>query len=215
MPDPFLGEIRMFAGNFAPQGWAFCAGQILAIASNQALFALLGDVYGGDGKTTFSLPDLRGRAPVGVGGGGNTGPGLSSIPLGQKSGAESVSLSYSQLPNHTHQATFSGATSAVKVSADVATSSANAMVPPTSGNTTYLSATTAKAGLAAVAFNGLFTATIPDSSKANLGGISGGTTAAGSVTVSAAGGSQAVPIRNPYLGINFIIATVGIFPSRP
>jgi microcystin-dependent protein len=215
MSDALIGEIRMFAGNFAPQGWAFCAGQILSIASNQALFSLLGTTYGGDGRSTFALPDLRGRSPVGVGVGADTGPGLSAVPLGYRNGTETVNLSSSQLPSHTHIATFSGATTAVTVNADVGTSSADAMVPPTSGGTTYLSATTAKAGLSAVAFNGLFTDTAPNSDKANLGGISGETTAAGSITVTNAGGSQAVPIRNPYLGVNFIIATVGIFPSRP
>lgn len=215
MSDALIGEIRMFAGNFAPQGWAFCDGKLLSMASNQALFSLLGTTYGGDGRTTFGLPDLRGRSPVGVGAGGNTGPGLSEIPWGKRGGTETVNLSSSQLPSHSHIANFSGEASAVTVNANVATSSADAMVPPTSGNTTYLSATTAKAGLSAVAFNGLFTDTAPNSDKANLGGISGETTAAGSITVLNAGGSQAVQIRNPYLGVNFIIATVGIFPSRP
>ncbi|UJF22160.1 phage tail protein [Shewanella sp. OMA3-2] len=215
MSDAILGEIRMFAGNFAPQGWAFCDGQLLPVASNAALFSLLGTIYGGNGRDTFGLPDLRGRAPVGVGIDGNTGPGLSPIPLGQKNGYEVVNLNTSQLPIHTHQAVFNGTASAVNVRADVATTSDDTMVPPTSGATTYLSATTAKAGLSAVTFNGLFNDTAPNSDKASLGGVSGETTAAGSITVSNAGGSQAVPIRNPYLGINFIIATIGIYPSRP
>tara|TARA_R110001583_G_scaffold157944_2_gene309866 strand:- start:1057 stop:1575 length:519 start_codon:yes stop_codon:yes gene_type:complete len=96
--DPFLAEIIMFAGNFAPRGWAFCDGQILPINTNQSLYSLLGTTYGGDGETTFALPDLRGRAPIGVG----TGPGLTNRPLGQKNGAETETLVTSQIPAHTH-----------------------------------------------------------------------------------------------------------------
>jgi microcystin-dependent protein len=84
--EPFLGEISMFGGNFAPRGWAFCNGQLLPISTNTALFSLLGTIYGGDGRTTFALPDLRGRSPIHFG----TGPGLSPRPLGQKIGAETT-----------------------------------------------------------------------------------------------------------------------------
>jgi len=98
MSEPFVGEIRMFAGNFAPRGWAFCDGQLLAVSQNDALFSLLGTIYGGDGRTTFGLPDMRGRIPVHAG----SGPGLSTIRLGAKSGAESVTLTNNQLPNHNH-----------------------------------------------------------------------------------------------------------------
>ncbi len=83
--EPLLGEVKMFAGNFAPRGYAFCNGQLFPIASNTALFSLLGTTYGGDGRTTFGLPDLRGRAPVHAG--GSTGPGLKPIKLGQKGSA--------------------------------------------------------------------------------------------------------------------------------
>ena len=98
MSEPFIGEITMFAGNFAPRGWALCDGQLVAISQNSALFSLLGTAYGGDGRTTFGLPDLRGRVPVHHG----SGPGLSSRVIGQKSGAESVSLVSTHLPAHTH-----------------------------------------------------------------------------------------------------------------
>ena len=91
--DPFLGEIRMFGGNFAPQDWAICAGQLLSISQNDALYALLGTTYGGDGINTFALPDLRGRVPIHRG---------SNYALGQAGGVETVTLSAAQLPAHSH-----------------------------------------------------------------------------------------------------------------
>ncbi|MDF7801040.1 tail fiber protein [Pontiellaceae bacterium B1224] len=98
MSEPFVGEISVFAGNFAPRGWAFCDGQLLAIAQNTALFSLLGTVYGGDGRTTFGLPDLRGRLPMHWG----SGPGLTSRQIGERSGMEQVTLSSAQMPSHSH-----------------------------------------------------------------------------------------------------------------
>lgn len=98
MSEPFVGEVRMFAGNFAPRGWAFCDGQLLAVSQNDALFSLLGTIYGGDGRTTFGLPDLRGRIPIHAG----TGPGLSPRRLGAKGGSEAETLTVNQLPSHTH-----------------------------------------------------------------------------------------------------------------
>jgi microcystin-dependent protein len=96
--DPYIGEISLFAGNFAPRSWAFCDGQLLPIAQNTALFSLLGTTYGGDGRTTFGLPDLRGRAAVHVG----RGPGLSDWRWGEKGGTETVTLNLNQLPAHSH-----------------------------------------------------------------------------------------------------------------
>ncbi len=98
MSEPFIGEIIMFAGNFNPRGWAFCQGQLLSIAQNTALFAILGTTYGGNGQTTFALPDLRGRVPVGQG----QGPGLSPYSLGQQAGTETVTLLTTQMPAHNH-----------------------------------------------------------------------------------------------------------------
>jgi len=98
MSDPFVGEIRMFAGNFAPRGWALCDGQLLAVSQNDALFALLGTIYGGDGRSTFGLPDMRGRIPLHMG----TGPGLSPRSIGEKSGQENVTLLLNNLPAHNH-----------------------------------------------------------------------------------------------------------------
>jgi microcystin-dependent protein len=94
--DPFLGQIIMFAGNFAPRGWALCDGQLLPIAANQALFSILGTTYGGDGKTTFALPDLRGRVAIHPG----QGPGLTPRRLGEKAGTETVSMTVNNLPPH-------------------------------------------------------------------------------------------------------------------
>lgn len=104
MSDPFLGEIRIFGGNFAPKEWAFCNGQLMSIAQNSALFSLLGTMYGGDGIQTFALPDLRGRVPLSFG----QGPGLSSYSQGVASGTETVTLISTQIPAHTHALNASG-----------------------------------------------------------------------------------------------------------
>lgn len=98
MGQPYVGEIRMFGGNFAPAGWAFCEGQLLPISENETLFNLIGTTYGGDGETTFALPDLRGRVPLHAG----NGPGLTSRPLAQQGGVEAVTLTTAQLPIHNH-----------------------------------------------------------------------------------------------------------------
>jgi microcystin-dependent protein len=98
--DPFVGEIMLFAGNYAPRGWALCNGQLLPINQNQALFALLGTTYGGNGVTTFALPDLRGRVPMHAG----QGPGLSNRLLGEQAGAETHTLTVAEMPAHSHAA---------------------------------------------------------------------------------------------------------------
>ncbi len=98
MTEPFLGEIRMFAGNFAPRDWAFCDGKLLSVSQNDALFSLVYNVYGGDGRTTFGLPDLRGRLPMHHG----SGPGLTPRAIGARFGTEIASLSKDQIPTHTH-----------------------------------------------------------------------------------------------------------------
>lgn len=100
--EQFIGQILMFGGNFAPRSWAFCNGQLLSISSNTALFSILGTTYGGDGRTTFGLPDLRGRVPVHAG----DGPGLPVVKLGQKGGNASVTLNVSEIPAHAHGATI-------------------------------------------------------------------------------------------------------------
>ena len=128
MSNPFLGEIRMFAGNFAPRGWAFCSGQILAISQNDALFALLGTTYGGDGQVTFALPDFRGRIPIEQG----QGPGLSPRTLGEQGGTETVTLISTQMPAHSH-------TLSVTSAAATAVTPGNTLLPGAiSGDTFYV-----------------------------------------------------------------------------
>ena len=103
---PFIGEIYMFAGNFAPVGWAFCHGQLVPISEYEALFTLIGTTYGGDGQSTFALPDLRGRAPVHFG----QGPGLSNRTQGEAAGTEVATITLSQFPGHTHALTLNAST---------------------------------------------------------------------------------------------------------
>ena len=98
MSEPFIAEIRIFAGNFAPRSWAFCDGQLLPISQNTALFSLIGTTYGGDGRTTTALPNLQGRAPMHPG----RGPGLTARRLGEQGGTENVTLTEAQMPNHNH-----------------------------------------------------------------------------------------------------------------
>lgn len=171
MSEPFVGEIRMFAGNFAPRGWAFCDGQLLAVSQNDALFSLLGTIYGGDGRTTFGLPDLRGRVPIHAG----DGPGLSPRRLGQKAGEEKVTLTTNQLPGHSHL-----------MRADTAFAD---QTDPT--NNILAQSTVAN----------LYFETAPSMSLA-------------SSAITSTGGSRAHTNLMPFLCVHFIIALVGIYPSR-
>jgi microcystin-dependent protein len=187
MADPFIGEIRMFAGTFAPRGWAFCNGQLLAISSNTALFSLLGTHYGGDGQSTFALPNLQSRSPVGTG----TGAGLSNVVLGQLAGTENVTLTTAQLPVH-------APTVAVQVA-----------IPAVTASTTAAGVPAANMNLGPVAAGGragsLYAPDTPDTTLKPF---------AATATVTPVGGGLPVPIRDPYLGMNFIIALEGIYPSR-
>lgn len=173
MSEPFVGEIRMFAGNFAPRGWAFCDGQLLAVSQNDALFSLLGTIYGGDGRTTFGLPDMRGRIPLHAG----SGPGLSQRRLGAKVGVEKVTLTVNQLPNHTHtlQAT----------SQPGAEGSPNDALPAQSTVGVYLQSPNPAS---------IFTLKTD--------------------SISQVGGSRSHTNLMPYLCVHFIVALVGIYPSR-
>ena len=175
MSEPFIAEIRIFAGNFAPRGWAFCDGQLLPVATNTALFSLIGTTYGGDGRTTTALPNLQGRAPMHPG----RGPGLTARRLGQKVGAETVTLTEAQIPSHAHtlRATLAGAATG---GAPTNTSS----LGRATGASPYQSNTTD-----------------------NLVDMA-------SATLSTTGGGQAHNNIQPYLTLNFIIALVGLYPSR-
>lgn len=106
MSDPYIGQIQPYGFNFAPRGWALCEGQILPISQNTALFSLLGTMYGGDGRTTFALPDLRGRVPIHFG----QGPGLPNYTIGQKGGTPQVTLNVTQIPSHNHPGVLNGTT---------------------------------------------------------------------------------------------------------
>lgn len=187
MASPFIGQIQMFGFNFPPRGWAHCDGQLLSISSNSALFSLLGTTFGGDGRTTFGLPGLRGRSAVHVG----NGPGISTITWGEKGGAENVTLSVAQMPSHNHMVTASSLSTSVKASSDDAdgTSPAGALLGTTAED--VYSGGTADSTMNAAAAE-----------------------THGNVTLDPAGGSQPFPIRNPYLGIYHSIALQGVFPSR-
>lgn len=167
--EPFLGEISLVPYNFAPRGFAFCQGQILAIAQNTALFSLLGTTYGGNGESTFALPDLRGRVAVSTG----QGPGLSNYDLGQIGGSETVTLTQNQMPAHGHGAASTQA---------AATSTRPSNQFPAAGQAVYGAAT--------------------DGTTLNPGFIQN------------TGGSQPHSNVQPYLGLNYIIALEGIYPSR-
>lgn len=178
--DSVLAAILCFAGNFAPKGWALCNGQLLAISTNQALFSLLGTTYGGDGRTTFALPDLRGRTPVGTG----QGPGLSNYTLGEKIGAETVTLISANVPVHQHV-----------------------------GNTNFYLQCDSQPGAdpgVEFAYPANFTSGYATSPTANTTMLAPAYTG----TINPAGGGLPVPILEPYLVLNFIIALQGIFPSR-
>lgn len=173
--DEFIGIIKLFAGNFAPRGWAFCHGQLLAISQNTALFSILGTTYGGDGITTFALPDLRSRVPAGAG----NAPGLSHTDLGEMGGSEAATLSVQNMPIHNHRAI-------VKAS--------NQFASGDSPSGRYLGMNPTGEGI------------YDDTANTPMGD--------GMVEVGMSGGSQPFSIRQPYLGLNYIISLQGIYPSR-
>ena len=173
MSEPFVGEIRMFAGNSAPRGWSLCDGQLLAVSQNDALFSLLGTIYGGDGRTTFALPELRGRIPIHAG----SGPGLTSRNLGSKSGVEEVTLTENQIPAHSHALT--------------ATTQAGTEGSPASAQP-------------AQSTIGVY---LRNPNPASVKPLDNG-------TISQAGGSTNHTNFMPFQCVNFIIALIGVYPSR-
>ena len=186
--DPFVGEIMFFGGNFAPRNWAFCDGQLLLVSQNQALFSLVGTFYGGDGRTTFGIPDMRGRVVVDQG----TGPGLSQYQLGQKAGLEKVTLTSTQIPNHSHS---------LGPLANLQLKAANALGDSTSASGNALGLSLAR----------LYSTQTP-SSAMHANSIAA--TISGDGLVANAGGDQSHENRPPFLAINCNLSLVGIFPSR-
>jgi microcystin-dependent protein len=206
MSDPYLGEIRMVGFNFAPVGWAFCAGQQLGVSQNAALFALLGTNFGGNGQTSFQLPNLQGRSPVGMG----AGQGLTPIELGESDGAENAQVLISNMPVHNHPATQAAFNATLTGSTTiVATTNTTGATAPESGSI-----------LGSVMASGRVEPSYyPSTSTPKVNLASAPTTVSGQVTPSTLqignnGSGVPLAIRNPYLGMNFIIALEGIFPSR-
>jgi microcystin-dependent protein len=181
MAEPFIAEIRMFGGNFAPRNWAFCDVQLLAIAQNQSLFSLLGTTYGGDGRTSFGLPDLRGRLPIHKG----TGPGLTTRSLGEKFGSEQEILSTNEVAPHSHTAT------------------GQARCKDGNGTTDLAKGNIWSDDL------GSSSATYSSNPADDLMAVD-----SVAVTLNNAGSNQGHANVQPSLGINYIIALFGTYPSR-
>lgn len=180
--EPFIGEVKLLAFQFAPKSYMQCNGQILSIASNTALFSLLGTTYGGNGQTTFGLPDLRGRMPIGQG----SGPGLPSHSMGEVSGNTSVALITSNIPAHNHPAAGITVNMPVSTGGGGSNSPVNTFLA-TSSSDVYAEAATPNTNYGAL----------------TVGGNTGVT-----------GSSYPFSIMNPYLVMNYSIATSGIYPSR-
>lgn len=174
---PYLATVTIFAGNFAPRGWAYCNGDLLSISANEALFALIGTTYGGDGINTFALPDLRSRIAI------HTGPGFI---IGQMAGQESTTMTLNQMPSHTHVAV------AITGGQPGSTSTTNNLNTPA---------------------NNVPAATAANLYSASNDGLGLGPSVGQTVTV-ITGSSQPIETISPYVGMNYIIATEGIFPSQ-
>jgi microcystin-dependent protein len=186
MANPFVAEIRIFPFNFAPKGWAFCAGQLLPISQNTALFSLLGTTYGGDGKSTFALPNFQGNVPIHAG----QGPGLSLRSLGEEDGEQFVTLLQTEIPAHTH---------------NVIASTTNGTATAASGNQLAAAAASGGGGKIPTTFSTTFYS----------GNAAQATTALSPPSLSISGGSLPHNNMMPYLGLNFCIALQGVFPPRP
>jgi microcystin-dependent protein len=182
--EPFIGEVKLLGFQFPPRGYALCQGQSMSIAEYSALFALIGTTYGGNGVTTFNLPDLQGRVPIGQG----AGPGLPDYSMGEAAGSPTVTLISSNLPAHIH--TLNSMRVKLKVNSAIADSGTGASsYPGTSGSNVWSESSTPGAFMAA-----------------DEAVVSGSTDPAGS--------GYPVSIMNPYLVMNYSIAIEGIFPSR-
>jgi microcystin-dependent protein len=187
MSYPFIGEIRAVGFNFAPQGWAFCNGQLLQISQHAALFSLLATTYGGNGRTTFALPDLRGRSPVGMG----RGPGLKTIGYGEPLGHEAINLTTAQLPPHSPN---------VLVSVAIPASNDGVSLAAIPSDTAVLGPVAA-AGRAGTLYS-------TEAANVTLKPFNA------QVTTTPIGRGDPIGLRNPSIGTNFIIALEGLYPSR-
>ena len=193
--DQTIGEIRMFAGNFAPLGWMLCQGQLLSISEYELLYTIIGTTYGGDGISTFALPNLASRVPVGMG----QGLGLSNIILGEQVGAERVTLTNPQLPAHTHAVDKNS----LQITNGIASNVSSTAHEPTKGKS--LGIATNK-GISTLGYNQeVPNMTLHKSTLKNEDLTK---------TTSPVGGGQSHNNMQPYLGINFIIAIEGIYPSQ-
>ncbi|MCG7545051.1 tail fiber protein [Pseudoalteromonas sp. MM17-2] len=196
--EAFLGQIQPFGFNFAPRGWALCAGQLLAISSNTALFSLLGTNYGGDGRTTYGLPDLRGRTAVGE---GNHPGSQFNWRMGETHGAERHTLNVTELPQHSFTAALTNVTGTL-----MATTADGTTETPQDG---YILAKTIPGESRGDDPEKIY-APANSGSNVNLAGVS----VSGTASITSPGGNQSFSILQPTLGVNYSIAEVGIFPSR-
>lgn len=209
--DVYIGFIALFPYSFAPYNWSFCQGQMIGVNQNQALYALLGNTYGGSGQATFGLPDLRGRMPIGAG----TNTQGTTYSLGQAAGAAQTTLLQNHMPLHVHPASFSpaqGSSLEVDVKLAASTDVATSDIPLQNG---FLAQTTRTGGPAAVTVAG-YRGDVGQG-QVNLGGVTStlsGTGGSGTVAVGPAGASQPFSLMNPYLALNFNIAMQGIFPTQ-
>jgi len=177
MSQPYLGQIIMFGGNFAISGWAACSGQLMAISQNAALFAILGTTFGGNGTSTFGIPDLRSRVPVGMG----QGLGLSSYVLGEQTGTENVTILYNNMPSHSHLV--------------------NAVSNTAANNTKPSGLLLAQSAIRQGIASDVYSNAASDSTLA-------------ANAIQSAGGNVPIAIIQPVLCVNFLIALVGVFPTR-
>lgn len=210
--DCFIGTILPWPMDWAPEGWALCNGQELQIVQNQALFSLLGTKFGGNGTTTFKLPDLRGCVPVGMG----LAPTNTNYLLGQTGGAATTTLSIANLPAHNHQATFNpaGMTCAASGSFTIpATSTLGNVATP--DNTSYLAQAPRVGTTTVTTYNNNASVTKDVQLPGGTVNVSGTVSGNGTVAVGNTGSGAAVNNMQPYLVLNYIIATAGMYPTRP
>lgn len=205
-PNPIIGSMCVFSGNFAVRNWAFANGQLLSISNNTALFSLLGTTYGGDGRTSFGLPDMRGRVAIGTG----QGPGLSSYRSGDKGGSELASLNISTMPSHTHLAT-TNITNSVEINGEAALNvnnlngkfgAPNAVRSLSKLNNNYQTVYLAQAPSVEMHPNSIALS------------LSGAVSSNATTQIGYSGSGMGHENRSPYIVVNWIIALYGTYPSR-